>query len=554
MLDVRSDKVKAFDSFDIAAVEGVASELTLAWGKSNYNQRLADLIQSGVSLTTLLDPQAAVQEIANLAHRILETRFVFVTLLDQEGNYSRTAQSGNAPKLLSSLNENPSREPLLQGALNAVRPFRVRDLRKYTKQNNLEIDDPALRSVLAIPIRLHRLSIGSILAFGKREGIFFSESDEALAGLIGSQAAAAVESSWLYQELRDTLKITSMLRQLSEDVITAEEDSKAAETILRTARNTTNSYESGIILLTPNGEIQVEAGLDAGGIHHRQNHPMETVQQAIEMGQSIFVSKNQGVLACYPLFMRSQPLGALWMHIPESRGKNFSNIQLLANQAAVSLERVNLLAESRRQAKEIKAAYDELEKSYDQTLKALMSALDARDRETEGHSMRVSRLACMLGEKIGLSGEQLKALERGALLHDIGKIGISDTILHKPGKLTDDEWKVMRMHPDIGMRIVERIPFLEESMSVVRYHHERWDGSGYPLGIKGDDIPIHARIFAVVDVFDALTSTRGYRTKSSPDEAMQYLWEHADVLFDREIVEALAQLPYADFTESSYFA
>lgn len=163
--------------------------------------------------------------------------------------------------------------------------------------------------------------------------------------------------------------------------------------------------------------------------------------------------------------------------------------------------------------------------------------------------MRVSQLACLLGEKIGLNNDQLKALERGALLHDIGKIGISDTILHKPGKLTDDEWKIMRMHPDIGARIVERIPFLQESMSVVRYHHERWDGSGYPLGVKSKDIPIQARIFAVVDVFDALTSKRSYRSKASPDEAIQYLREESGVLFDADIVETLSKLPYGDFIE-----
>jgi putative nucleotidyltransferase with HDIG domain len=239
------------------------------------------------------------------------------------------------------------------------------------------------------------------------------------------------------------------------------------------------------------------------------------------------------------------------MMIPEkiSRGKNFANILMLSNQAAVSLERVNLLAESRRQAREIEAAYEVLEDTYDQTLKALMSALDARDRETEGHSNRVSQLACLLGEKIGLNSDQLKALERGALLHDIGKIGISDTILHKPGKLTEDEWKIMRMHPDIGSRIVERIPFLQESMPVVRYHHERWDGSGYPLGLKGEDIPIQARIFAAVDVFDALTSKRNYRQKSAPNEAVQYLHEQSGVLFDKRIVEVLSQLPYADYIE-----
>jgi putative nucleotidyltransferase with HDIG domain len=237
------------------------------------------------------------------------------------------------------------------------------------------------------------------------------------------------------------------------------------------------------------------------------------------------------------------------MNIPESRGQNFANLQTLANQAAIALERSILLSESRQQAKQLEAAYEELEITYDQTLTALMSALDARDRETEGHSTRVSRLACMLAEEIGLTGQQLKAIERGALLHDIGKIGISDTILHKPGKLTEGDWKMMRFHPDIGARIVEGIPFLKESLSIIRYHHERWDGSGYPTGLKEDEIPIQARIFAVADVFDALTSRRIYRSKSSAEEAIQYIKEQSGILFDPVIVEALTRLPYREFTE-----
>ena len=207
------------------------------------------------------------------------------------------------------------------------------------------------------------------------------------------------------------------------------------------------------------------------------------------------------------------------------------------------------LSESRQQAKQLEAAYAELEITYDRTLTALTSALDARDQETEGHSTRVSRLTYLLGEEIGLNGHQLKALERGALLHDIGKIGISDGVLHKPGKLTDEEWKIMRIHPAIGARIVEGIPFLQDTLPIIRYHHERWDGSGYPVGLKGHEIPIQARIFAVADVFDALTSRRTYRNKSSAEEAVQYIKEQAGILFDPLIVETLTRIPYKEFTE-----
>lgn len=549
ILEICSEKRYGFTSMDAAIAEGVASELMRAWERSSYRQRLTELIQAGISLTTLLDPQAAVQEVAVIARKTLEARFVFVTLLDQQGNFSRTAFAGEAPKLLAALNVNPFDEPLMQASLNATKPFRVRDLRKYSNVRKMDIDHPSLRSVLAIPIRLHRLSIGTILAFGKQEGVFFSENDESLADLLSSQAAASIESSWLYQELRSTLNMTSMLYQLSVDVIQTEELSMAAELIAQVAHRLTNSKETGIVLMTRDGRIQAEVEIDAKGLHTRREHPMETIDQAIQTGQSIIVSVENGSLVSYPLLTRGRTYGALWMNIPESRGQNFANLQTLANQAAIALERSILLSESRQQAKQLEAAYAELEITYDRTLTALMSALDARDRETEGHSTRVSRLTCLLGEEIGLSGQQLKALERGALLHDIGKIGISDTVLHKPGKLTDEEWKVMRIHPDIGARIVEGIPFLQETLPVIRYHHERWDGSGYPVGLKNNEIPVQARIFAIADVFDALTSKRSYRNKSSAEEAIQYLKDQAGILFDPLIVEALTKIPYKEFTE-----
>lgn len=549
VLEICSGKEYAFSGADAAIVEGVASELMRAWERSSYHQRLTELIQAGISLTTLLDPQAAVQEIAVIARKTLDARFVFVTLLDQQGNFTRTASAGDAPILLSALTAKPSEEPLMKAALNATKPFRVRDLRKYTNANKMEIDNASLRSVLAIPIRLHRLSIGTILAFGKQDSVFFSENDESLADLLSSQAAASIESSWLYQELRNTLNITSMLYQLSVDVLQTEELSNAAELIAQAAHKVTSAKETGIVLLTRDGQIEAEVEIDVNGLHTRKEHPTDNINQAIQTGQSIIVSVENGSVVSYPLLTRSRTYGALWMNIPESRGQNFANLQTLANQAAIALERSILLSELRQQAKQIEAAYEELEVTYDRTLTALMSALDARDRETEGHSTRVSRLACLLAEEVGLNGQQLKALERGALLHDIGKIGITDTILHKPGKLTDDEWKTMRVHPDIGARIVEGIPFLQETLPVIRYHHERWDGSGYPVGLKGKDIPIQARIFAVVDVFDALTSKRSYRKKSSADDAVMYLREHSNILFDAEIVEALARLPYKDFTE-----
>jgi GAF domain-containing protein len=554
-IEIESDQINAFSSSDVALAETMSMELVRAWERSSYQYRLMELIQAGISLSTMVDPEATVQEIATIARRTLESRFTYVSLLfDREGNLTQKAHSGQAPRLLDSIENDTNRDSLLRASMTALQPFRVRDIRKYSHRSSIEIDHNGLRSLLVVPIRLHRLNIGSILAFGKQGEVFFTENDEALARLLASEAAAAIESVWLQQELRATLRTTRLLYELSYQIIQAEELREAARHIAEMAHRLAQAVVTGIVLFNHEREVEAELEVDSNGVRSEPDHPMDMVDKVMRSGRVIYQSIDQNFSrVCLPIQTPMRKYGVLWLTVHEIRGYKSgspADLQTLANQAALALERAILLVESRRQAHEIEAAYRELEQGYDNTLVALMSALDARDRETEGHSARVSQLAVRLGEALKLPAQQLKALERGSLLHDIGKIGISDNILHKPGPLNEKEWASMRLHPDIGARIVEGIPFLQETLPVIRYHQERWNGSGYPIGLKGTDIPALARVFAVVDAFDALTSNRPYREKISTEEAIAYLRSESGNLFDPEIVaafESLVMEGHADF-------
>ncbi|HLL13574.1 MAG TPA: HD domain-containing phosphohydrolase [Pyrinomonadaceae bacterium] len=184
-----------------------------------------------------------------------------------------------------------------------------------------------------------------------------------------------------------------------------------------------------------------------------------------------------------------------------------------------------------------------LEDSYRMTLKALAAALETRDRETHGHSERVVSFSLRLGRELNLTGENLRSLEFGALLHDIGKIGVPDAILHKPAQLCAEEWVNMRRHPLHGQQILRGIEFLEGAARVVGQHHEKWDGTGYPLGLRAEEIDLNARIFAVADAFDAITSDRVYRAGRSYEVAVAELERHAGRQFDPEVVAAFQRVP-----------
>ena len=198
---------------------------------------------------------------------------------------------------------------------------------------------------------------------------------------------------------------------------------------------------------------------------------------------------------------------------------------------------------------ELDRALNSLEGSYRSTLKALTAALETRDSETHGHSERVVSYSLRLGREYGLNSEQMKALEFGSLLHDIGKIGVPDSILRKPAKLTEEEWVRMREHPVHGQQILRGIEFLQGAARVVAQHHEKWDGTGYPLGLRTEEIDINARIFAVADAFDAITSDRVYRRGKSYEAAAQELDDWAGRQFDPKVVEAFHRVPKEDWEE-----
>ena len=188
------------------------------------------------------------------------------------------------------------------------------------------------------------------------------------------------------------------------------------------------------------------------------------------------------------------------------------------------------------------------EQSYWSTLQALVTALDVRDNETAGHSMRVTRYSLAMGERLRLKPELLEQLRQGALLHDIGKIGVPDAVLRKAGKLDPEEWVEMRKHPAIGRTFLEGIAFLRPAMAVVYCHHERWDGTGYPQALAGDAIPIAARIFAVADALDAITSQRYYKEARSFHEAQIEIEACAGSHFDPGVVKAFITIPEKVFT------
>lgn len=239
-----------------------------------------------------------------------------------------------------------------------------------------------------------------------------------------------------------------------------------------------------------------------------------------------------------PLIARGQVLGVLeiFQRSPLSPDADWLNfLKMLAGQAAIAIDSATMF-------KELQISNLELSIAYDSTIEGLSRALDLRDKETEEHTRRVTDIAMKLADRFGVQDAERIHLRRGAMLHDIGKVAIPDQILFKPGPLVEEEWKIMRRHPDIAVQLLSPVTYLAPALDIPHWHHERWDGTGYPDRLGGEEIPFSARLFAFADVYDALTSDRPYRSAWRKHEALEYIKEQSGKHFDPKIVPIFLEL------------
>jgi GAF domain-containing protein len=237
-----------------------------------------------------------------------------------------------------------------------------------------------------------------------------------------------------------------------------------------------------------------------------------------------------------PLIAQEKLIGFVWMG--RRTGIAESEVRLLASIADIAanaIYRATLHEQTQKDATNLALAYDT-------TLEGWVHALELRDQETEGHTRRVVQLTVDLARATGIREGELENIRRGALLHDIGKMGIPDSILLKPGTLDEREWEIMRQHPEYAYKLLEPIEYLRPVLDIPYFHHEKWDGTGYPHGLKGAEIPLAARIFAIVDVWDALTSARPYRPAWSKEKALAHIAEQSKKHFDPAVVETFLNI------------
>lgn len=337
------------------------------------------------------------------------------------------------------------------------------------------------------------------------------------------------------------LDLTQTLNVLLEHVC-AQLGMDAAAILLYNAEDEILTYRLDMGFKSPAEALQVRLDESPAAAAIRTLHPAVSLRSTLPASayQTAQIWRSEGFEICFsaPLVVKEKVLGVLDVYARskvEVDGEWLNFLETLAGQAAIAIDNAGLLDG-------LQHANMELIEAYDVTLEGWVSALDLRDKETEVHTRRVTEMTMRLAHSFGIDAALLPHIRRGALLHDIGKMGIPDGILLKPGPLNDSEMTLMRKHPEFAFQLLSPIAYLNRALDIPLYHHERWDGGGYPKGLKGEEIPLAARIFAVVDVWDALSSDRPYRLAWVKDKVLNYIRSERGRHFDPKVVDVFLQL------------
>ncbi|MCE1255122.1 MAG: HD domain-containing protein, partial [Anaerolineae bacterium] len=355
------------------------------------------------------------------------------------------------------------------------------------------------------------------------------------------------------------VKKLKALRKIDLQIINRRPLNDTIQIVLNEISSTLKADAINILLLNENNQdlyTVAQYGLDADVKHcnnviSKQCFPWKVIHEKRPIQARLNDPNNppvcdgfssKGFLTFYgtPLIVDDRVLGMIEVYSRKEEERINQDwidyLETLAGQVAIAIDSTHLI-------NELRESNLELNEAYEATIEGWSKALELRDEETQGHSERVMHLACDLANEMGFAEEDKIHFRRGVLLHDIGKMGIADNILLKPGPLTPEEWEIMRQHPVMAYELLKEIPYLRPALDIPYSHHERWNGSGYPRGLAGEDIPLAARIFAVVDVWDALISDRPYRPGWKAEDIKKYILENSGVLFDPNVVAFFFKLP-----------
>lgn len=437
---------------------------------------------------------------------------------------------------------------------SVVRSGKPRRIGDVTTVPEYLMVNPKVRSELCVPIKLRERTIGIINA-ESTELNFFTEENERLLMTIAGQMANAIERFRLFEAESKRRREAETLREAISALSSSLELEKVLEIILNSLENVVPFDSASIFLLEGDVlRVMMARGLpDLQAVVDKtfpatdplfaetlRNGHLLILDDALQdprfnrWGETSYVRGWMGI----PLMARGEVIGYITLDSRQPAAysqEQAALAQAFASQAAIAIQNARLF-------EGIQNSLREMNEAYETTIEGWSRALDLRDRETEGHTLRVTELTLKLAEAMGFSEDERVHIRRGALLHDMGKLGVPDRILLKSDSLTDEEWETMRMHPLYAYEMLAPIEYLRSALDIPFSHHERWDGSGYPRGLKGEEIPLVARIFAVIDVWDALTSDRPYRPAWSQQASLEYLKKNAGVQFDPEVVKIFLKL------------
>lgn len=420
--------------------------------------------------------------------------------------------------------------------------------------------------VIIVPLLSREELVGSLAVSRRRSSGRdpFDDTAVQLLGTIGELAGSALSRQRLYEDAKRRLGQTQALRNI-DMAITGSHDLRVTyNVILDEITRQSNIDAAAILRLEPHSmalkyessrgfyktdltglQLRLGEGFAGKTVMEKKAYFIGDLNEADVQNFQGNCFLEEGFCSYYavPLIVKGQVLGVLEvLH----RGKTdaseqcLSFLDTLAGQTAIAIDNATLFNDLER-------ANIQLIQSYDSTIEGWAYALDLRDEATEGHSQRVAKMTLDLAAQMGVKEENLAYMRRGALLHDIGKMGIPDSILLKPGKLTGEEWDIMRKHPLFAYQMLSSVEYLRPALDIPYCHHEKWDGTGYPRGLKGKEIPLAARIFAVVDIYDALTSDRPYRHAWSKEEALDYIRKQSGKHFDPKVVELFLKKVASDW-------